>query len=100
MNPAKRLRVHSRAQEEINEAFDWYFKRSPQAAETFLKEIGTSLAQIASHPQLYSSYTKGTRRRVLSGFPYSVIFQEKNDIILVVAVAHAKRRPGYWRKRI
>jgi hypothetical protein len=37
---------------------------------------------------------------VLSGFPYSVIFQLEDDIILVVAVAHAKRRPGYWRKRI
>ena len=100
MNPAKRLRVHSHAQEEINEAFDWYFKRSPEAAEAFLTEIGASLAQIAAHPQLYSTYTKNTRRRVLSGFPYSVIFQEKDDIILVVAVAHAKRRPGYWRKRI
>ena len=36
----------------------------------------------------------------MSGFPYSVIFQEKSDIILVVAVAHAKRRPGYWQTRI
>jgi plasmid stabilization system protein ParE len=100
VNPAKRLRVHSHAQEEINEAFDWYFRRSPEAADAFLTEIGASLAQIASHPQLYSTYTKNTRRRVLSGFPYSVIFQLKDDIILVVAVAHAKRRPGYWRKRI
>jgi len=100
VNPAKRLRIHSRAQEEISEAFDWYFTRSPKAADAFLAEIGTSLAQIASHPQSYSTYTKNTRRRVLSGFPYSVIFQLEDDIILVVAVAHAKRRPGYWRKRI
>jgi len=35
-----------------------------------------------------------------AGFPYSVIFQDKDDNILVVAVAHAKRRPGYWLKRI
>ena len=96
----KRLRIHSQAQEEINEAFDWYFKRSPEAAEAFLTEIGVSLAQIDAHPQLYPPYTKNTRRRVLAGFPYSVIFQEKDEIILIVAVAHAKRRPGYWRKRI
>ena len=96
----KRLRIHSQAQEEINEAFDWYFKRSPGAAEAFLTEVGASMAQIAAHPQLYPPYTKNTRRRVLPEFPYSVIFQEKDDIILVVAVAHAKRRPGYWRKRI
>jgi plasmid stabilization system protein ParE len=95
----KRLRVQSQAQQEINEAFDWYFKRSPEAAEAFLTEIGASLAQIVSHPQLYPSYTKNTRRRVLVGFPYFVVFQEKDDTILVVAVAHAKRRPGYWRGR-
>ena len=93
----KLVRIQSEAQEEINQAFDWYFKRSPSAADAFLTEVGTSIAQIASLPQLYPPYTRNTRRHVLSGFPYSVIFQEKDDIILVVAVAHAKRRPGYWR---
>jgi plasmid stabilization system protein ParE len=96
----KRIRIQSQAQEEINEAFDWYFKRSPEAADAFLTEIGESLAQIVSRPQLYSAYTKKTRRRILANFPYSVVFQKKDDVILVVAVAHAKRRPGYWRGRI
>ncbi len=96
----KKLRIQAQAQQEINEAFDWYFKRSPEAADAFLTEIGASLKQIASHPQLYPAYTKNTRRRVLTTYPYSVIFQEKEDMILVVAVAHAKRRPGYWRKRV
>ena len=94
------IRVQSQAQQEINEAFDWYFRRNPGAADAFLTEIGASLAQIVSHPQLYPPYTKNTRRRVLERFPYSVIFQEKEDAILIVAVAHAKRRPGYWRARI
>ena len=96
----KRIRIQSQAQEEINEAFDWYFKRSPEAVDAFLTEIGESLKQIVSRPQLYPAYTKNTRRRILANFPYSVIFQEKDDVILVVAVAHAKRRPGYWRGRI
>jgi plasmid stabilization system protein ParE len=78
---------------------DWYFKRSPKAAEAFLSEIGASLAQIATHPQLCSICTKNTRKRVLEKFPYSVIFQEKDEVILV-AVVHAKRRPSYWRIRI
>jgi plasmid stabilization system protein ParE len=96
----KRLRIQSQAQQEINEAFDWYFKRSPEAADAFLTEIGASFAQIASHPRRYLAFTKNTRRRVLANFPYSVIFLEKDDVILVVAIAHAKRRPGYWRERI
>jgi plasmid stabilization system protein ParE len=96
----KRLRIQSQAQQEINEAFDWYFKHSPQSADAFLTEIGASIAQIASRPQLYPAYTRNTRRRILANFPYSVVFQEKDEIILVVAVAHSKRRPGYWRGRM
>jgi len=96
----KDFRIHWQAQEEINEAFDWYFRRNPTAAEAFLTEIGKSLQQIQAHPQLYPSFTKNTRRRVLEGFPYSVIYQEKDGMILAVAVAHAKRRAGYWRDRV
>jgi plasmid stabilization system protein ParE len=96
----KRLCIQSHAQEEIDQAFNWYFQRSPAAAEAFLTEIGSSISQIASHPQLYSAYTKRTRRPVMSSFPYSVVFQEKDDTILIVAVAHAKRRPGYWQGRV
>jgi len=96
----KKIRIQSEAQEEINRAFEWYFERSPDAAEALLTEIDASFAQIAAHPQQCPVYTKNTRRRVLSRFPYSVIFQDKDEVILVIAVAHAKRRPGYWRARI
>jgi plasmid stabilization system protein ParE len=96
----KPLRIRSEATDEINEAFEWYFKRNPEAADALLTEIDSSLEQIPSRPQLYPTYTKKTRRRVLSRFPYSVVFQEKDDIILVIALAHSKRRPGYWKGRI
>jgi len=96
----KPVRFRVEAQEEIKLAFDWYFQRSPRAADAFLAEIGASLAQIVSNPQLYPQYTKNTRRRVLERFPYSVVFQERDDIILVVAIAHAKRRFDYWRGRV
>ena len=71
----KVLRIHSRAQVEINEAFEWYFKRGPEAADAFLTEIGTSLKQIAANPQLYPLYTKNTRKRVLTKFRY---YQREN----------------------
>jgi plasmid stabilization system protein ParE len=96
----KGLRILSEAREEINEAFDWYFQRNPGAAEAFLAEVRRSFQQIVSHPQLYPAFTKNTRRRVVEGFLYSVIFQMKDGVIVIVAVAHAKRRPGYWNERI
>jgi plasmid stabilization system protein ParE len=96
----RKLITGSKAQEEINEAFDWYFKRSHEAAEAFLGEVGSSLKQIVSSTRQYPSFTKSTRRLLLRRFPYAVIFQEKDEAILVVAVAHAKRRPGYWAGRL
>lgn len=96
----KVLRIRPEAREEIESAFDWYSERSPKAAVAFLAEIDASLVSIVSHPQAHPPFTKSTRRRILDRFPYSVIFQEKDDIILVVAIAHAKRRFGYWRGRV
>ena len=96
----KTLRIRTEAREEIDSAFEWYFQRSPKAADAFLAEVDASLAQIASHPQLHPCYTENTRRRIMEKFPYSVVFQEKGDIVVVIALAHAKRRFGYWQGRI
>ena len=97
---SKPVRIRSEAQAEIEAAFERYRAESRETAERFLDEIGISLDLIRLHPRLYPISTKNTRHRVLRSFPYLVIYQEREDIILVVAVAHAKRRPGYWAKRL
>jgi plasmid stabilization system protein ParE len=66
---SKRLRIRSEAQQEINEAFDWYFSRSPEIARAFIDEIENSLRFTASHAQL-SPHTPQTRADGFwSGFP-------------------------------
>jgi plasmid stabilization system protein ParE len=97
---SKPIRLRSEAELEIEDAFEHYRRDSQQIAERFLEEIGFTLKLIRSHPKLYPPYTKNTRRRVLGSFPFSVVFQEKEDVILILAVAHAKRREGYWTKRL
>jgi len=96
----KLLCIRFEAREEINAAFEWYLQRSSRAAEAFLSELDAALALVVSHPQFHPVYTENTRRSILERLPYSVIFQEKDDTILVVAIAHAKRRQGYWAKRV
>jgi plasmid stabilization system protein ParE len=93
------LRIHSQAQREIREAFDRYHKRSQDAAQDFLGEIGECLSRIMAGPRTFPSFTKNTRKLAMGRFPYSLIFREKDGAILVVAVAHGKGRPGYWRRR-
>lgn len=93
------LRILSQAQAEIERAFEWYYCRSSAVAEAFLVEVGSALEKISAHPQLYSPYLKKARRYILETFPYSVIFRQIDNKILVIAVAHAKRCPDYWIKR-
>jgi toxin ParE1/3/4 len=42
----------------------------------------------------------GSQRLILSRFPYSIVFRERLHDIQIIAVAHAKRRPGYWSNRL
>lgn len=65
----KTLRIRFEAREEIHAAFDWYFERSPKAADAFLAEVDAALAQIVSHPLLYPPYTKNTNRCMLARSP-------------------------------
>lgn len=96
----KAIRIRFEAKQEIDTAFEWYFERGPKAARAFLDEIELSLNKIAAEPHLYPVFTKNIRRRVMMNFPYSVVYREEADYILILAVAHAKRRPGYWAKRL
>jgi len=54
----------------------------------------------ANTSQRYPHYLHGTRRILLKRFPYFIVFFEWQDEVYIVAIAHAKRRPGYWRGRI
>src|SRR5690349_5996314 len=85
---------------EAHEAFHWYAKRSQRAADGFIAELDAAVARISEHPQLFAGYLHGTRRCLLKRYPYALVFREQADLAQVVAVAHLKRRPGYWKGRV
>jgi toxin ParE1/3/4 len=85
---------------EMDDAFDWYLERSVQAAEAFVAEITSAFTLIAGSPTIWPTFEAGTRRYLLRKFPYSIIYRESEEGIEVIAVAHYKRRPRYWRKRL
>jgi plasmid stabilization system protein ParE len=97
---AGRVEYFPEAIREIEDAFDWYLERSPRAAEAFLHEVDRAIALIATSPQVWPFFEAGTKRYVLTKFPYSLIYREEIDRIRIVAVAHHKRRPLYWRSRL
>ena len=87
------------AHADLRGAYDWYFERNLAAAASFLGEIEAALATISDNPLMWPSYIEGTRRCVLRRFPFSIVYRVKDSSILIVAFAHGRRRPGYWRNR-
>jgi toxin ParE2 len=85
---------------EFRKARNWYAARSPEVADRFRLAVSAAVERLSSGfeslPILVGDY-----RRIRTGrFPYLLIARRKsNGVILVVAVAHAHRRPGYWKRR-
>ncbi|MFH1267610.1 MAG: type II toxin-antitoxin system RelE/ParE family toxin [Planctomycetota bacterium] len=91
--------MHPEAVAEAAAAAAWYRGRSPAAATAFEHELERAMVQIAEHPDRWPSYVPGTRRFALRRFPFTVVYQHDSSTIQLLAVAHARRRPGYWRTR-
>jgi toxin ParE1/3/4 len=96
----RRVEVHPEANAEQKQAFDRYWAESQPAASGFWDELKDAYRKLRKSPRIGSPYVRGTRRILLHRYPYSVVFRELPDKIQVIAVAHAKRRPGYWAKRL
>jgi len=95
-----RLDFFDDAAAEIEEDRSWYLKRSESAEAGFLRELDHAIQQVIDAPLQWPQYLAGTRRYVFPTYPYSLVYFVEDDIINVVAVAHDKKRPGYWRKRL
>jgi toxin ParE1/3/4 len=92
-----RVDFHAAAAHEVEDAQAWYEERCMFAASAFLRELSTN--RIREGPMRYASAEYGTRRILLEHFPFTLYYRIREDVITVVAVAHQKRRPGYWRSR-
>ncbi len=93
------LTFHPKAAEDYEEAFAWYSARSRTVAADFELEIGRALRLIADSPQLGPLFDTSRRRMIVRKFPYSLIYQVGARELIILAVAHARRRPYYWRRR-
>jgi toxin ParE1/3/4 len=92
------------ASAEMTEAAEWYGERVDGLGERFLLETEAVFARIDETPLTGSPWAHrhlpdGVRRMFLRSFPYSVVYIVQPRLI-VVAVAHLRRRPGYWAKRL
>jgi len=88
------------AQKELDDAFEYYEYQQDNLGYKFISEIQDSLKLIKLYPKAWSKVSKNTRRSLLKSFPYGIIYQEKKNLILVVAIANLHRKPNYWIDRL
>ena len=100
-----RLELHPEAPLELRGASPWCEERRPGLGDEFISEISASLDRVSDAPESYPAWP-GTRsegplirKATIQRFPYVIAFEEHERHLLVLAVAHSKRRPLYWLRR-
>jgi plasmid stabilization system protein ParE len=93
------LDIHPEALAEAHAARQWYQSRSADAAKAFLVELDLGVESIRTAPELYPTYVYGTRCYMLRRFPYLIVYRVTSENVHIYAVAHSRRRPGYWKGR-
>jgi plasmid stabilization system protein ParE len=96
---ARPVEVHPEAILEAQGAYRWYRARNDVAAEAFLAELDRAIELISESPMRWPSHLHGTRHFLLRRFPFGVVYREVGETLQIVAVAHGRRRPGYWKDR-
>lgn len=93
------VRFHDDARAEAIAAAEWYADQSPLAATAFLAELDRTVAEVQTAPDRWPKRRDGTQHCLFRRFPYSLVYRSAGNDVHLIAVAHAKRRPGYWKGR-
>jgi toxin ParE1/3/4 len=87
---------NSLAEQELNDAAQYYDLESAGLGAAFLTEVERCCASIVEHPEAGYAVVGAVRRRLITRFPYAVLYTLRPDIVRVVAIMNLKRRPTYW----
>ncbi len=99
------IRILQQAAEETTEAAAWYESERAglgtefaQAIDAAIDLLEQDIVPLTAMPGVAGA--RGAKRLLLRRFPYDIIVRESSEAIMIVAVAHHSRRPGYWRSRL
>ena len=93
------VRILPDAEAELKEAFNWYRQRSHLAANGFRNAVFAAVDSLERTASMRPKTEDGFSYIVLERYPYTVYFDVTNNEAIVVAIAHHRRRPSYWRSR-
>lgn len=93
------LKYHEAAQDELLNEIGYLELQAKGLGHRFYAEVRRAEHLISQFPESAPEIRPGIRNHLLLKFRYSLIYSKENDGVLVLAVAHQRRRPGYWASR-
>ncbi|HXI25466.1 MAG TPA: hypothetical protein VNG71_16495 [Pyrinomonadaceae bacterium] len=91
---------HPEARLEYREAAAFYDARRAGLGAAFTLEVEAAIDRILQSPKSWRVVEQDVRRCLTHTFPYGILYTIEEYLILIVAIMHLHRRPGYWRDRL
>lgn len=95
-----RLELHPEARLEFLDTVAHYETCHPGLGDRFIQSINSALESIGDNPQAWTEIEQDVRRKLTRVFPYALLYTIEPECVLVVAVMHCHKEPGYWRARM
>ena len=95
-----RYEFHPEALEEYEEAALYYTERDPGLGLRFIEAVEEAIQRILEAPTRWRVIDEDVRRCLTRFFPYGVLYTAELEFVLIVAVMHCSREPGYWKQRV
>jgi plasmid stabilization system protein ParE len=95
-----RVIFHPEAHAEMIEQARYYEDKAEGLGGDFLDAVEETVRRVADSPKAGAIERENIRKRMVSGFPFTVLYEIQPDRIYIAAVMHQHRRPGYWETRL
>ncbi|RCJ18366.1 plasmid stabilization system protein [Nostoc sp. ATCC 43529] len=92
--------IHTEARKDLDAAIAYYEAQKVGLGLDLLSEVEKAVMRIQQNPNLGTPYKiQGIRRYTIQSFPYLIFYTELEEVIWVIAIAHGKHKPNYWKQR-
>ena len=93
------IRVRPDPEREVEDLFHWFEGQARGLGRRFVSELDAVYSRVEENPLLYEKIYRDTRRAMLRKFPVGVFYNQRDQVVQVIAVSHLARNPIVWKRR-
>ncbi len=88
------------AKNELTDAVSYYNEQSEGLGFEFVLEVKRTISRIIEYPNAWIKLSANTRRCRINRFPYGIVYQVREEMVLIIAVMHLRRHTDKWKERL